>query len=414
MFHNFSKKVLIDNLQFFLIAIFILSSPYYINNAWIGTFSILLFLLSAFNNPLNLKSIIYEKTILSLLIFVLFSYLSIFWSEADPFSGDFNTNFDRFKYYFLIIPGIYFSNLTQERIRLLLRMVAFAPILLVAINYTNYFDFTSIYSIRHGGDFLFLSHYLVTSVFILFSAIYLYIHLFSTIKAHNYKTAFVYFLLFVIVGTSLFIDERTASRLINLTFIIAIGLIPLFYVSNKIKVPIILFILISSTIYLFNSNSLNRGIQEFSKSIKEDKYQGSWGHRTGFAIVGIKIFMENPIFGRGINDVSSEIVKIKQSEPKYFIGDNAIRFHNGHINFLVQIGLVGYFLLLIFLFTIIKMKINCFDINLFKNMTIFMLLLLMMGEHYLSVKPTTNFLILLISLFILYHKLEYKDKEQSS
>ena len=140
----------------------------------------------------------------------------------------------------------------------------------------------------------------------------------------------------------------------------------------------------------------------------------SWGHRLGFTIIGIEIFKENPVIGRGINDLSSQIQKFAEEQPKYLLGTNLMRFHNEHINIAVAVGIVGYVLLIYFLFFLFKLNIKDKNINVFKNTTIIIMFFLMIGEHYLSFKSTTNYFSILIALFITYKSLEQTQENHST
>ena len=378
---------------------------------WLGTISILVFLLMFFNTNLNYKSFFKENEILILFGFIIFTYLSIFWSSSSVFEGDFNTNFTRFKYYFFLIPAIYFANYSRQQLILLIHLVVLSPILIIFVYYTNIIGITDIYSFHSKGTNPYIGHYLVTNVFILFSSLFLYIKLIESIRSRSYQQVITYSLLFLFVSGSLFIDERNVARLVNLAYIIMIFAVPMFYISNKLKLFILLSALILVPLLLLNSTKFKMGLQKFEKAIQEDKYEGSWGHRTGFAIVGLKIFSESPILGRGMNDVSAEIKRIKQKEPKYFTGDRAIRIHNGHINFLAQIGIIGYLFLLYLFYSLWKIKIQDHTINTYKNMILILYLVLMIGEHYLSIKQTSNLFAILIAIFLVYRKNEFKENK---
>jgi O-antigen ligase len=197
-----------------------------------------------------------------------------------------------------------------------------------------------------------------------------------------------------------------------LALILILITVPFYYLKPK-KYFLLLFILLTaSTVIITTSDSFQRGIKSFNQAVSSDTYTESWGHRLGYKIIGVDIFAENPVIGRGINDISRPIYQKAEDEPKYFIGEFRRQFHDEHINILVSVGIFGYILLIYFLFFLFKLNIKDKNIHVFKNITIIILYYLMIGEHYLSFKSTTNFFSILIALFITYKYLE-KTQENS-
>jgi O-antigen ligase len=337
----------------------------------------------------------------------LFTYASALWSQSPEFvNDDLNTNIDRFKYYFLIIPSIYLSNLSKKDINRLLLFVAIAPVLSIVIYYTNHLGLTSIFPFKTPDEDLILSHYLVQNFFILLSILYLYIHILSATKTRDYKKAAIYSLLLIVASISLVIHPDTTSRLMVLAFILIIAITPYFYLPKKVFFPLATLItVISISIVAVNPN-FQRGIKSLEDAVTSERYVSSWGHRTAFALAGFEMFREHPLFGRGINDFSRPYEKIVEKNPDHF--HNIRRFHNEHINILVATGIVGYALLVIFFISLYRLNIRDRDIHVFKNITVISIFFIMLGEHYLSVKDTTNFIAILITLFVL---LRYRENE---
>ena len=409
------SKINVDSVFFYTLSVFILTLPYNISNWWIGTFSIIL-LLVTLANPSRKKAIstvLHERPLQILFIFILFTYVSVLWSESPAlFNGDLKTNIGRFKYYFLIIPAIYLSNLSRKDIKNIFTVIALAPSLSILLYYTNYFDITSIFAAQNQSSDLILRHYLIQNFFILFSILYLYINTFTAIEENNYSKLLIYVPMLLIACLSLVIDEKTDSRLIDLALILILITVPFYYLKPK-KYFLLFFILLTVAIVLMtNSVSFQKGIKSFNQAVTTGTYTESWGHRLGYKIIGIEIFTENPIIGRGINDISRLIYKKAEDKPKYFTGEFQRHFHNEHINILVAVGIFGYILFIYFLLFLFKLNIKDKSINVFKNITISTMLFLMIGEHYLSFKSTTNFFSILIALFITYKYLE-KTQENS-
>ena len=401
-----------DSLFFYLLVVFILTLPYNISIWWVGTFSITLALITLSNpsRKIPLRSVFHERVLQALVAFIFFTYISVLWSESpDIFNDDLKTNIGRFKYFFLIAPAIYLSNLTKRDIRNLFTVIALSPSLSILIYYTNYFGLSHIFPAQDHNSDLILSHYLRQNFFILFSILYLYINIFTVIKNNDHIKLLIYFPLFLVTCLSLILDERTNSRLIDLAFILILITVPFYYLKPKVYFTLIIILLSTSISIIANTSSFQKGMENFRQAIYSDTYTESWGHRIGYAIVGIEIFKDNPVIGRGINDITRPIEKMSEAYPKYFIGENLRYFHNEHINTLVAVGIVGYILLLYFLFILFKLRINDEKIHIFKNTTIIILLFIMMGDHYLTVKDTITFFFVIVTLVVTYKSI---DKEQ--
>lgn len=406
-----NKALTCSNIQFLLIATLLILLPFSTVNAAIGTLSILIFLCSFKEIKSNYKNMFHEKSILILFLFIFFTYLSILWSEMPLAEGDFNTNFDRFKYYFLLIPGIYFSNISKSRIFNLLLIMAFSPFLIALIYYTNAIGITELYSPDNPlkrGEFEFFNHYLIVNFFLLTSSIYFYIKIFSSVKQKKLKEIIFYIFSFLFFSISLFIDEYANTRLINLGLFVILIIVPLFHL--KLRGKIISLILVVSLFlgYIYTNKNIQKGIDKLTTSALTDQYTGSWGARLAFAKIGLIIFYENPMLGVSINDVSSEIIRIKKEEPKYYC-DKTIRIHNGHINFLAQIGLIGYLFFLFVIYNIFSIKILNKDVYIFKQVLLITLMFIMFGEHYFSLKATSNYIAVIFGLLILFSKYEREE-----
>ncbi len=397
-------------IQFFILVLFFLTLPYNIANSQIGLFSILIFLCSIKNIKNNFRQILNEKAVIYLLVFILFSYLSLLWSELPLKEGDYHTNIDRFKYYFLIFTGIYFSDLNLIQIKKLFLFIAIAPILSLLVYYSNFFGISNLYAstLPIAGDFKFFSHYLIQNFYILFASLYLYLHVFHSLKSKNIKLVTLYLGLFILVSAALFIDVRTSARLINLAYLLMLIIVPIFYLRARVTILILLPIVLAASIYISLDKNIQRGIHNLKVAITTERYTGSWGARLAFSIIGLKIFIDNPIIGASINDVSHHIVEIKKREPQYY-GDKTIRIHNGHINFLAQIGTIGYILFLIMIHQFYKIKLTDRELFIFKQSSIIIILFIMLGEHYFSIKSTTNFIAIIFALFVLSYKLDQQN-----
>ncbi len=407
-----NKKILhlLQNIQYISIILIVFTLPYFIAPSFSLLLSSLIFLTTMAINNINLRAILKEKTILFLFLFIILTYISALWSPADNiFGGNFRVNINAYLNYFLLIPGIYFSNLAKDKIKFIFTLIIFSPFIYVILYFTNFFGITNIYSYHYnsitGNYHLYVD--LFANIFILFSAIFLYIKFLSNILIQNYKKALFLFIPLCIVSLSLFIDETTISRLINLSFLVSIFFVSIYMISRKQKLAIAVIIGVLSVIYIYTSKDFERGIVELQCTYKSNHYDGSWGHRTKLAQYGINMWLENPYFGRGTVDIIDKMRENKKMHPEDF-NDPTIHFHNQHILMLVQVGVFGYILFLIFIYNLFTLKIKDTEVNVYKKVTVIIFLTIMLGEHYLQMEHTSTFFALLVGLFLLYKNQELK------
>jgi O-antigen ligase len=398
-------------MQSIIIGLLILTFPYSISNSTVGVLSLLSFSIMLYQKSFDIKKFYKEPIIVALFIFIFFTYASSLWSSIPIFdhSSDFQTGINRFKYYFLLLPSIYFSNFSRQTIKNLLWLIVLAPIPLVIIYYLNSVGLTHYYPQDFGGTATLIGHYLKENIFILFASILLYVHFLFSIKEKKLLHAIIYFILFLIFSTTLFIDTNMSTRLINLAFL-SILFVGLFYIF-KFKYIFIpsLFIAVLSISFLLTNNKIQTGIQTFEQAIYKHEYTGSWGHRTAYALVGIDIFLEHPLFGTGINDIPSKIREYKKMHPNYFAGEDLIRLHNDHLLILDQVGIVGYLMFIYIIYLLIKVKLSNKKIEVFKNLFIISFMFIMLGEHYLTDKYSTNLFAIVIALVLLHKRLDEEE-----
>jgi len=408
-------KMNIEKLQFLLLVLIATVLPYW--NLYSYLFShlvIILFISILITNNSNAILFLKNKTILSLSGFIVFTYVSFLWSPAENvFNEEYFQNFDRFKYYFLLIPGIYFSSLTLVKIERLLLVMALASSYTAIIYYLNAFSITSIYSFQFSGNSEFFMHYLVQNFFLLTSSIYFYVKSFDEFKKKEHKKMFVFILLTLFFVISMFIDPKTTGRLMLVAFIPVFILIPLLYMKKWNAILAFILSIFISGVFVLNNEKIQHGLDVVEVAISEGKYTGSWGHRLGFSIVGYKIFKENPIIGRGISDTYPQVLKFAKENPVYFIGDGNRHFHNEHINLLVQVGLVGYSLFLLFIYKLFQINLKNKTIKYLNISFIIMFLVLMLGEHYLWFKTCTAYFSMWVGIVLLYQKKEKESLEST-
>ena len=407
---NLSQKSLsiFEKTQFLLISLLIVTLPYNIIAPRFSLLlSVLIFITAIINPKRSIKNLLQHKTILTLFAFILLTYISVLWTPSkDMFGGNFKVNIYAYLNYFFLIPGIYFAQLNRKKIKLLFYLLVLSPLIYVIIYYGNYFNLLHVYSIAYGGNIPQLYVDLFGNIFLLFSSVFIYIKLIEKILQKQYKSSFYFFILFLFLSLTLFIEELTSSRLINLSYFFSLIIVSLYYLSKKQRYIIGLLAIPIIGIFLSTASNYTLGFSELKKIYTTNEYSGSWGQRTNVLVAGVQIWEEDPYIGRGITDVIIHMKEFIKHHPKRFSETYVIHFHNQHVLILVQIGILGYLLFSIFMFYYYRLKIKNKEIHIYKNITIFIYMFLMWGEHYLQMIHTSTLFALLFSLFLVYHEEE--------
>ena len=408
-------KTYMQNIQLILIALLVLTLPYFIAPSFTLLWSVLIFVITITLNKVELIKVFKEKSILFLFLYIILTYLSATWSPAENiFGGNFKVNINAYLNYFFLIPGIYFANLSKKKIKLIFWLVIISPIVYLILYYTNFLQLTHLYSY---DDTPFGSHRLYkdlfANIFLLFSSVFLFIKSILSLYKKAYMSSISFLLISVMVATSLFLNEITISRLVNLVFLITMLFICVHILPKQIKLSILFVFSLLSAFYIYSSSDIRQGFSEFQETYAKHQYDGSWGHRTKLAIYGIRMFTENPYFGRGITDVIDQMKLLRQEHPEDF-QDPTIHFHDNHILILVQVGIFGYMLFLLFIYNFYSLKIKDKEIYMYKQTAIIVFLLLMFGEHYLQMVHTSSLFAIFIALSITYKKYEDEESLQSN
>lgn len=184
---------------------------------------------------------------LGTLVIKLLDIIGVLWSSSNIiYNEEYKLVLTVFKYFLLLVPGIYFSSLSKKRIKNIFFVMAIAPIGTACVYHLNAFGITDIYPILMGGNSrIFLSD-LANNIFLLYSAIYfLHLSLTSFIKK-EYQYFTLFFMLLMLFVSSLLIDPLMSSRLMLLVLTIVAAMTPLFYLKRKYSIMIIVLLILSS------------------------------------------------------------------------------------------------------------------------------------------------------------------------
>ncbi|MCW8954531.1 MAG: O-antigen ligase family protein [Sulfurimonas sp.] len=334
-----------------------------LSRAAITLLTALLFILWLFTDDFRekinfLKS---NKAVIYLVAFVAFSLLSLLWTD-NVSSGLY---YIRKYWYFLPI----FVIATTVEKRFIYHGVSAFLLGMLASEIISYGIFLELWSTRHSSPSdptPFMSH-VQYSMFLAFTSLLILNRLF---KETELKWRAIYFLYFLTATSNLFLN---GGRTGQLAFILSIFVVGILNIKHRVVAFASMFVLLTAILFtaynvspVFKSR-VHTSIAE-SKNILDSNHKGSLGQRISMWTVGTKIFLDNPVAGLG---VSCEMNVLNDYIDKYYPDMSNIKhtnsYHSNYIQPLAQLGIIGFILYMMFIYSLITLKIHNRE---YKNMLI--------------------------------------------
>jgi O-antigen ligase len=188
---------------------------------------------------------------------------------------------------------------------------------------------------------------------------------------HSYYSAFLCISIFILL---IMIHNKMINNWLGM-FIIAVFTFNLFINNGRIGQLAFFIEAIIASIYLMKINlkkfisvalilitvlgitiiSNKNLIDNFKRSmrsvnlIKQDYFRTPIGERIALDIVGIKIFKQYPVFGVGIDEaMNAKNYYVVHKEKKFYFLKKYLHFHNNYIQYLVEGGIIGLGLFILF------------------------------------------------------------------
>lgn len=299
-----------------------------------------------------------NSIIKSILLFLLFSILSYFWTE----------NYHEFKSVirtllrYWIIPTIVLIIITKkEHLKYLISSFLVGMLINAILSLLNYFynvkeiltfKFSSSYLVPYQSSHMEYSIYLAITTIIFF---YYFINEYEKIKK-------ILFLLFTVVFfTLLFIQYGRTGQI---AFIFSAIILIILYIKDikKIIISFIILILLIMTSYL-NSSKFNDRINHMISGIQKIISTNNFNTGVGIRISAYYKILEitksiNVIYGNGIGDSEDTISIINK---KLYGPDQDIqlgRLHQSFITMYTSLGLIGLILFISIFYQLIKINIK--------------------------------------------------------
>lgn len=398
-FDKSNSKFKIENIIEYVVLAYAFVLP--LSRAGISIFTVALFIfwLLAPNLKQRFFIVFNNKVILSVMLFMVFSLISLIWSE------NITRGLLNFKHYWFILPIFVFAtNIKKEQVSKIIS--AFLLGMLIS-EITSYGIFLQIWTFGHGTPqdptpFMNHIHY---SIFLAVTSLLL---LNRAYFETTYKWKIFYFIYFLFTTSNLFIN---GGRTGQLGFIIGIFVVGIVNMKNKFVALIsilLLVITISTVAYKFSPTFQNRITQTLQtirdiQDSKSNMYSTSFGSRLGLWIVGEKIFLDHPIIGVGLgSEMNALHHKIDTDMPQF--RDTPVytlpHYHNSYVTYLVQLGFIGFLFFISIFYHIAKLKI---DNKQFNNLKFIFLTVFMIGcffEQIFAVEFPMALFALFIGIFL--------------
>ena len=344
---------LISHLQknYFLtfIYLYVLIMPWNFTNGIMGFSSIILLIWWLIIGKKNgyfkkLKNILTFKPIVLLILFMLWSYLSLLWTEDYEWS---EIALKYYKYYWILIPVLFTAVTTNEAKKLLhifiislgIYAIFSLSIAFSLIEIINDPSNTNPVSISNPRGIL--AYAIVTPYMAIATLSSLVLAIYSNHK--NLKILFS--ISFIVSFTALFLNNGRIGQLSFFLTILSLMLIYRRYLFNYKVILGISTILIGSILFFNYTGKLQHftnGLNEL-KSPEKKEYDGSFGVRLYMDIAAIELIPHHPLIGAGAGDNINEFIEYTKTHPSKATWLRS--YHNQHFDTLTKYGIIGYILL---------------------------------------------------------------------
>jgi exopolysaccharide production protein ExoQ len=264
------------------------------------------------------------------LLFVTYCVLSFTWSDYPT-----KTLYSSIQYMSMVICAMIITR--RVSFEDFLRGISIGVFLVLICTFrTGEFSFSGLFGSKNQVGF-FAQIGLIVSAFILFTS------------SSNFLQKFIFFAPTFILSLVCLILSKSVSSIISVTAVLAICITCVFIGKiSRINRPIILsmmlltFVTAALTLVLFDINPQTAILEFFGKD-------STLTGRTDLWEAGITYFLNNPIFGNGYLAFWVEGRPEAEAlwEEFYIFNKTGFHFHNLFIQTLVDLGLIGLFLLLL-------------------------------------------------------------------
>lgn len=305
-----------------------------------------------------------NKFMIVLGLFLLLSFLSIFWSSDTFFTFDYIRKY----WHFLIIPIIY-TSLNKSYINHVFSAFLLGMFISEIVSYGIFFEFWTKDGVPPHDPSPFMDHtnysiYLAFTVFILMHRI-----IFEPLI--KWKIMYGVFMLFSMSNMLL-----NGGRTGQVAFFVTLFIVAFLNIKNKLTAifgSIVFVFIVFTSAYNLSPvfhDRINYAFHDIEKMIKDKDFTNSFSIRVSLWIIGTEQFLDNFLIGTGIGDEAVDIQKyVKKYNFIYYdnFQDNYIDYHNAYVQYSVQLGIFGLILFILLFLNLLKLK---FKSIIYRNLNI--------------------------------------------
>ena len=305
-----------------------------------------------------------NKFMIVLGLFLLLSFLSIFWSSDTSFAVDYIRKY----WHFLIIPIIY-TSLNKSYINHVFSAFLLGMFISEIVSYGIFFEIWTKDGVHPHDPSPFMDHtnysiYLAFTVFILMHRI-----IFEPLI--KWKIMYGVFMLFS-MSNMLVNGGRTGQ----VAFFVTLFIVAFLNIKNKLTAifgSIVFVFIVFTSAYNLSPvfhDRINYAFHDIEKMIKDKDFTNSFSIRVSLWIIGTEQFLDNFLIGTGIGDEAVDIQKyVKKYNFIYYdnFQDNYIDYHNAYVQYSVQLGIFGLILFILLFLNLLKLK---FKSIIYRNLNI--------------------------------------------
>lgn len=305
-----------------------------------------------------------NKFMIVLGLFLLLSFLSIFWSSDTFFTFDYIRKY----WHFLIIPIIY-TSLNKSYINHVFSAFLLGMFISEIVSYGIFFEIWTKDGVHPHDPSPFMDHtnysiYLAFTVFILMHRI-----IFEPLI--KWKIMYGVFMLFS-MSNMLVNGGRTGQ----VAFFVTLFIVAFLNIKNKLTAifgSIVFVFIVFTSAYNLSPvfhDRINYAFHDIEKMIKDKDFTNSFSIRVSLWIIGTEQFLDNFLIGTGIGDEAVDIQKyVKKYNFIYYdnFQDNYIDYHNAYVQYSVQLGIFGLILFILLFLNLLKLK---FKSIIYRNLNI--------------------------------------------
>ena len=333
-----------------------------ISRAGVSIFTVLLFLLWLYEGDFKdkLSFLKRNKVIISILVFFVFSALSILWSY------DYIVGFDRLRKFFYLLPIVVFAtSIRKEFLFRILSAFLFGMLISEILSYGIFFEWWNFKDVPPDNPTPFMHHIQYSMFLTVSSLLLLNSYFFST----SWKWKVFYFIYFLAVTSNLFLN---GGRTGHLAFAISIFVVGFSNIKNKFLAFFSMLLLVTvifyaayniSPVFKTRFDQASNEVTKISANTK-DQFSGSFGMRMAVWKEAAKIVPEHIMVGVGIGDDMHILQESIDQNIYHKYYKNALEFmtdyhyHNMYVQVIVELGMIGLLLYLLIFYQVLKLDIK--------------------------------------------------------